>query len=192
LAWSAVALVLAVLTLRYVEEPVRRGELFGERSDSWINLAALGATAAAALLTVAALGAARSSTASPIQRRIAAARQDAMSHDCWGSLLENAKGKCEFGDLRASTSAVLLGDSHAEHWLAGMDRVGAARGWKVTAMIKPGCPVADVPQLMNTRLKRYYTECTEWRRSMLRRIIAMHPSFVVLSSFDHYVSPSDP
>jgi hypothetical protein len=37
------------------------------------------------------------------------------------------------------------------------------------------------------RLKRYYSECTSWRRAMFRRIVAMHPTAVVLSSFDHYV-----
>ena len=40
---------------------------------------------------------------------------------------------------------------------------------------------------MNQRLKRVYTECTEWRRAKLRRILALRPSFVVLSSYDHYV-----
>jgi hypothetical protein len=48
-----------------------------------------------------------------------------------------------------------------------------------------------VPQLVNTRLKRYYTECTEWRQAMLRRIVAMHPTAVVLSSYDRYVERGD-
>ena len=58
-------------------------------------------------------------------------------------------------------------------------------------MIKPACPVADVPELVNTRLKRYYSECTAWRREMLQRIVAMRPTAVVLSSFDHYVTATD-
>jgi len=57
----------------------------------------------------------------------------------------------------------------------------------VVAMVKPACPVADVPELVNGRLKRRYTECTSWRRAMLRRIIALRPQAVILSSYDHYM-----
>jgi hypothetical protein len=42
--------------------------------------------------------------------------------------------------------------------------------------------------MLSSRLKRRYTECSAWRRAKMRRILALHPSFVVLSSFDHYVS----
>jgi hypothetical protein len=83
-----------------------------------------------------------------------------------------------------------MGDSHAEHWLPAMDRIGRERHWKVYAMVKPACPVADMPEMVNARLKRDYSECTSWRRSKLRQILALHPDFVVLSSYDHYV-PAD-
>jgi hypothetical protein len=53
-------------------------------------------------------------------------------------------------------------------------------------MIKPACPVADV-DLMSSRLKRYYTECSAWRHSMLRRIVSLRPDMVLLSSSDHYM-----
>jgi hypothetical protein len=57
----------------------------------------------------------------------------------------------------------------------------------VIAMVKPACPVADIPELVNGRLKRRYTECTAWRRAMLRRIVALRPMAVILSSYDHYM-----
>lgn len=56
-------------------------------------------------------------------------------------------------------------------------------------MVKPACPVADMPELVNARLKRAYAECTSWRRAMLRRIVALHPSIAILSSWDHYMPP---
>lgn len=54
-------------------------------------------------------------------------------------------------------------------------------------MVKPGCPVADMSEMINAHLKRDYTECTSWRRAKLRAILALHPDFVVLSSYDHYI-----
>jgi peptidoglycan/LPS O-acetylase OafA/YrhL len=186
LVWSAIALGLAVLTHRYVEEPLRHTDRFAD-SARRLNMFAIGATVGMAMLAWAALGLAVRRASSPEQRRIAAARVDGMPHECWGSLVENAKAPCIFGDVDAATSVVLMGDSHAEHWLPAMDRIGKERHWKVYAMVKPACPVADVPSLMNQRLKRFYTECAEWRRAKLARIVALRPSFVVLSSYDHYL-----
>jgi hypothetical protein len=83
-----------------------------------------------------------------------------------------------------------MGDSHAEHWLPAMERIGRERHWRVYAMVKPACPVADIAEMVNARLKRHYVECTTWRRAKLRQILALRPSLVVLSSYDHYI-PAD-
>ncbi len=188
LAWSAAALVLAWLTHRFIEGPSRDGAL-GRMPVRWIAPAALGASVAVALLAHVAMRSAQRSVAAAPQRMFAAARVDRMAHDCWANTVEDAK-VCEFGDTRSSTTLVLLGDSHAEHWLGGLDRVGRERGWKIIAMVKGGCPVADMPELVHTRLKRYYHECTRYREAMLQRIIAMRPDAVILSSWDHYM-PTD-
>jgi peptidoglycan/LPS O-acetylase OafA/YrhL len=188
IAWSAAALVLAWLTHRFVEEPARRGTFLRERPQV-LNAVALGATVAVAMIAHSAMFVAQRNTSSPEQRRYAAAREDGMAHDCWGTLLESATAPCVFGDTASQTSVVLMGDSHAEHWLPAVDRIGRDRGWKVIAMVKPACPVADV-DLVSSRLKRQYTECTHWRRATLRRIVAQRPDAVILSSYDHYM-PAD-
>jgi peptidoglycan/LPS O-acetylase OafA/YrhL len=190
LAWSAAALGLAVITHRFVEEPVRRGALLRDRPAHQVNILALSMSAAAAAIAWIAMMGATQRASAPEQRVFAAARDGGMGHDCWGSYLENAAAPCEFGDLSSSTRVVLMGDSHAEHWLPAMDRIGRARHWKVYAMVKPACPVADVQQLVNLRLRREYLECSEWRRAMLKRIMALRPAIVVLSSWDHYVAGS--
>jgi peptidoglycan/LPS O-acetylase OafA/YrhL len=186
LAWSGVALLLAVLTLRFVEEPARRSSWLRDRSYS-LNLVALGASLSAVLIAYGAMLVAQRRVSSPAQRVYALAREDGMEHDCWGSLLENSTAPCVFGDRSSTETVVLMGDSHAEHWLPAVDRIGKESGWKVIAMVKPACPVADIPELVNGRLKRRYTECTAWRRAMLRRIVALRPMAVILSSYDHYM-----
>jgi peptidoglycan/LPS O-acetylase OafA/YrhL len=187
LVWSGVALVLAVLTHRFVEEPARTGKLETIRAEI-LTAGALLASVAAAFLAFGALTVARHRVASPSQRPFAMARHDRMEHDCWGSLLADATAPCIFGDTTASTTVALLGDSHAEHWLPAVDRIGREKHWKVYAMVKPGCPVSDMTELLSARLKRVYSECTDWRRRMLRRIVAMRPSMVILSSYDHYIA----
>jgi peptidoglycan/LPS O-acetylase OafA/YrhL len=188
LVWSGAALALAWLTHRYIEGSAREGRL-SRIPTQWLAPAALLASVGAALLAHGALRAAERRVAAPDQRAFAAAREDRMRHDCWATTVEDVKGPCEFGDRTSSTVVMLLGDSHAEHWLGGLDRVGRERGWKIVAMVKGGCPVADMPELMNARLKRYYHECTRYRDAMLRRIIAERPAAVILSSWDHYIPP---
>ena len=131
--------------------------------------------------------AAESRAGRPDQRAYAAAREDRVNHDCWATTIADSKGPCEFGDVHSSTTVVLLGDSHAEHWLGGLDRVGRERGWKIVAMVKGGCPVADMPELTSARRKRYYEECARYREAMVRRIIALKPAAAILASWDHYM-----
>jgi peptidoglycan/LPS O-acetylase OafA/YrhL len=189
LAWSGIALVLAWLTHRFIERPARDGSgRLSRIPTNWLAPAALGASVAVAVVSHGALITANRQVAQRPQKVFAAAREDRMSHQCWATTVEEAKQLCVFGDKHSSTTLVLLGDSHAEHWLGGLDRVGRERGWKIVAMVKGGCPVADMPEMMHRRLKRYYHECTRYREAMLRRIIAMRPSAVILSSWDHYLS----
>ena len=186
LLWSGVALVLAWLTYRWVEQPAREGRLF-RVPPYWLPTAAFAATALVALLAQAAMQDGARVAARPDQRAFAAAREDHMRHDCWATTIEKLPARCEFGDTRSSTTVVLLGDSHAEHWLGALDRAGRERGWKIVAMVKGGCPVADTRGLMTRRIARHYRECDRYREAMLQRIIALRPSAVILSSWDHYV-----
>jgi hypothetical protein len=188
LAWSAAALVLAWLTHRFIEDSARDGRL-SRLPTGWLAPAALAASVGAALAAHGAMRAAERRVAQSDQRAYAAARVDRMQHGCWATTVEDVRGPCEFGDVHSSTTIALLGDSHAEHWLGGLDRVGRERGWKIVAMVKGGCPVADMPSLMHARLKRYYHECTRYREAMLQRIVAMRPAAVILSSWDHYIPP---
>jgi hypothetical protein len=186
LGWSVLALGLAWLTYRFVEGSARDGRLsrIPPSRFAWL---ALGASGAIALFAHIAMKTSEARAAQPDQRAFAAARNDRVEHDCWATTVEESKSPCEFGDLRASTTVVLLGDSHAEHWLGALDRAGRERGWKIVAMVKGGCPVADMPEMTNARRRRYYENCAKYRDAMIRRIVAMKPAAVILGSWDHYM-----
>ena len=186
--WSAFALVLAWLTYRFVEKPARDGA-FSRLPERWLAPAALVASVAAALIAHAAMRGAERRIAATEQRVFAAARGDRLKHTCWANTVEDARTPCVLGDSAARTVIALLGDSHAEHWLAGLDRAGREHGWRIDAMVKGGCPVADMAELGSERFTRYYRECARYREAMLQRIIAIRPAAVVLSSWDHYIPP---
>jgi peptidoglycan/LPS O-acetylase OafA/YrhL len=187
LAWSGIALGLAWLTLRFIERPAREGRL-STLPPRQVYYLAFGATLASTTTAQMAMVLAAHQASRPEQRRLAAARFDRMSHECWARSVDDLPSSpCEFGDTRSKTTVVLMGDSHAEHWLGGFDRVGRERGWKIVAFVKGGCPVADIPGSTSKRESRTYRECVRYREAMLQRIVALEPDAVVLSSWDHYV-----
>ena len=189
IAWAVAALGLAWLTHRFVERPARAGAM-SRLPVRWIAPGALVASLLMAFAAHAAMRSAERTVRSPEQRAFAAARADRMDHGCWSNTVEDAKTACALGDIGGAKTIVLLGDSHAEHWLGGLDRAGRERGWKIVPMVKGGCPVADAPTSRRERESRLYRECVRYREAMLRLIIATKPDAVILSSWDHYVPTS--
>ncbi|MEP6835191.1 MAG: acyltransferase family protein [Gemmatimonas sp.] len=184
LVWCVVALGLAWLTFRFIEMPARSGKL-STYSPGRIALGTFTATVIVALLAQGALMVAERTVHEPAQQAFASAPENRVDHGCWGTTVEEIKSPCEFGDTKSSTTVVLFGDSHAEHWFGALDRAGKERGWKIVLMVKGGCPVAEVPALM--RRQSYYHECTRYREAMMQRILALKPAAAVLSSWDHYI-----
>ena len=187
LIWSGLALVLAWLTHRFIEQPARNGGALAAMPTRWVAPIALGASVAVAGVSHVAMRAAERATSVRPQKVFARARVDRMEPSCWAETVEGWKGPCVFGRKGATVTLALLGDSHAEHWLAGLDRAGQEHGWRIESHIKGGCPVADVPQRFSGRLERLYGECIRFREAMIQRIIATKPRAVILSNWDHYI-----
>jgi peptidoglycan/LPS O-acetylase OafA/YrhL len=188
-AWSVAALVPAWLTHRWVERPLRTARGDAASPAFWWPAAVLAGCVAVALGASVLRGAAERRVARPDQRAIAAARDDRMRHECWvADPATAATDGCVFGDPRATTTVALFGDSHAEHWLAALDSLGRARGWRVVLLVKGGCPVADAPELIQGRSARRGRDCASHRERAVQRLIALRPAVAVLSSYDEYVA----
>lgn len=187
LMWVALGLVLAWLTHKYIEQPARSGRTLATIPTRWVAPVAFGASVAAAGVAHFAMRSAERDMSMRPQSMFARARVDRMEPGCWATTLEEWKGPCVFGDRNAPVTFALLGDSHAEHWLAGLDRAGKENGWRIESHVKGGCPVAAVPQRFSGRLERMYGECVRYRDAMIERIVALKPRAVILSNWDHYI-----
>lgn len=90
-------------------------------------------------------------------------------------------GDCVAGGTEdGRTTVVLTGDSHAYHWIPALRQIAIERNWRLVSMTKSGCPLYDVT-MVNTQLKREYTECTTWREKVYERIEAEQPAMVITS-----------
>ena len=192
IAWSVAALGPAWLTHRWVERPLCEPRADLAPRGPWLPASAVAGCVAFALGAGAIRVAAEHRVARGDQRAFAAAREDRMPHSCWARSATDATSRrsasCVFGDPDAAVTVALFGDSHAEHWLAALDRLGRARGWRVELMVMGGCPVADSPELVGRRSERWERECARYREAAVRRLIALRPTVAVLSSYDEYVT----
>ena len=84
----------------------------------------------------------------------------------------SARG-CVYGDRRSDVTVALVGDSHALQYGPPMIELAGQRGWKLLALARADCVVAQV---------RFKRPCDAWRRKAMKRIRKARPDMVVVSS----------
>ncbi|NMO52565.1 acyltransferase [Actinoplanes sp. TBRC 11911] len=210
LVLAAVALGLAAVSYRWVENPIR----YSAKPVLGMGFSAVAAAFAVLLVLLphpVAVGERRADLRTALSgevltRAIAAAhdqkrlpanltpkltRARADRPPVWGNgchadvPVTVAPPGCVFGDPAATTTVVLYGDSHAAHWFPAMERLAGEHHWRLVSLTKSACTAADVP-VRHDILKREYTECTAFHRSALARIQTLKPSLVVVGSSFNY------
>ncbi len=89
---------------------------------------------------------------------------------------------CTYGDKSADRTIALAGGSHAEHWITALDLLGRMHHFKVVTYLKMGCPLTTqkAPRVMGNNSK--YSECREWNKRVMPRLIADRPDYVFTTS----------
>ena len=181
------SLVLAILTYRFVESPLRHhASWLTYRRVAW--LASLGLMAAMNVGAIQWHNQAVAAAASPDMQRYAKAYKDtpviyALGCDDWYKA--DAVKFCMFGPEDAEHTVVLMGDSIAGQWFPAMARAFNRPGWRLLVVTKSSCPMVDQP-FFYERIRREYTECAKWRSAALERMAAIKPDLLVLSTVSNY------
>ena len=201
LAFAAASLLPAVVTHRWIEEPIRRAPLRAPR----MTLAAAPAAAAATLVVGVALSALLPATPTlahadgarrlEMQRSATAlkpAPQDAdddrgRSHDCLAAAGATTAAGCAYGD---GVTVVLFGDSHAMQYFPALEPIASRQGWRLVQLAKAGCPPAAVSVVYAPSM-REYPECDAWREDALRRVESERPALVVVAGSARYTVVDD-
>ena len=186
--WIRVALVLlslllATLSYRYFETPIRHNRALLEKPRLTVFVAlAVMVLAGSFALRWHADALARMQT--PEQLRYEAAHYDAPAiyhMDCDDWYHSATVHICAFGDPHATHTAIAIGDSVALQWFPAYVRIFGKPGWRLLVMTKSSCPMVDEP-LFYPRIGREYTECSQWRNAALHDITIIKPDVVVLGS----------
>ena len=94
-----------------------------------------------------------------------------MPDDCW------------YGDPEGEKTVVLFGDSHAAQWFPALNQSAEASGWRLLALTKANCSVAEVAEF-DEKLGREYTECEDWKEQAFDEIDEIGADAVVATSRD--------
>jgi peptidoglycan/LPS O-acetylase OafA/YrhL len=185
------ALGMAVVTHHLVENPIRFHPYLMRRPALTL--------VCAAVLTLVSFGSASwllsfgtGLESTRAMKAIAAAADDIaeMPRSQCVTLGESAAVKtCAFANQVSPTNMVLFGDSHAIHWFNAVVRVSQSRDWKVTTVLKSGCPATDIVPPEGT--VRFQESCTAWRKEAIRTIASMRPALVVVGNSDSYLGRGD-
>lgn len=89
-------------------------------------------------------------------------------------VLESPLDKCVYGAPDSEKKVVLFGDSHAMQYGPALIRLAREKGWRLTALVRQRCAVAQV---------QLNPHCDRWRANSMRHIVRREkPDLVVIST----------
>lgn len=178
--------VLAHLTSKYVEDPLRHKKL---RTATVYK----GAVITTALSLIAGIVIASSASSIITTKGAASYKFDLVKvmekpavygDGCHVNYGETKSGYCTYGNKNSSTTIVLYGDSHAAQWFPALEKLANERGFKLVSLTKSACPAVDSKRPDQGAFKMVH--CTKWRQNSIARIAKIRPMAVITSSFQYF------
>lgn len=118
----------------------------------------------------------------------------AYDHDgrtvCVATVRSEEVASCDYGDVGGTERVVIVGDSHAVHWLPAMKIIAESANWHVSGITKSNCVFTD--ELIGhsaSGVSRDYNECKIWGDKVLQRLLRERPDLVILSHSAMHVLP---
>lgn len=190
-----ISLGIAAVTYRTVENPIRRSEFLREKT-AWslaVGIVAVALPLGMGTAITSVTNRNDESNTDPLVAMVITPERAAddevdlpRSDDCHATIVETPVGtNCVFGDPQGAYEVVLIGDSHAQHWLPALDALGRTRSWRIHSYTKSACPVFDLP-LWNNRLQRRYTECANWHELVAERVARLDDPVVIMTNTGGY------
>ncbi len=183
----AITVVLAGLTHKFVEEPMREVKL---SHTGVLNFAVI-ATSISVL--VGGLTVMQHSNAITINGSVTVSLDEVrlkplINYDgCHISMGQTVSPRCEYGDITSKKTIVLYGDSHAAQWFPALDLIGKKRGIKIVSLTKSACPSAEVIKELSSQYD--VADCQAFRDSSIARIQKVKPLAVILAGMQPFTAP---
>ncbi|MEY4657801.1 MAG: hypothetical protein RL466_614 [Actinomycetota bacterium] len=181
-------LILADLTHRFIEDPIRYSK---PQSKTIVQGGALATALSLALGTVIyfswndriKLDDGSSFSVSEVTKR-----PIIYDDGCHVNNGETQSPDCTYGERGAKRKVVLFGDSHAAQWFPALEEIAKKENFELISLTKSACPGPAVLKIDSGEYKN--ADCFAWRENSLRRIAELKPYAVILSGFQHFQIPN--
>ena len=181
-------LLLADLTHRFIEEPLRHAKL----SPKTILRGGAIATTFSLVLSFGIY----SSHSDLIKLRdgtvfsLSEVMQKPIVYDdgCHVNNGETTSPDCRYGVVGASKKIVLFGDSHAAQWMPTLEKMAREKNFELISLTKSACPGPAVVKVNTGEYKN--SDCSAWRDYAYKRITSIQPVAVIVAGMQHFDMPS--
>lgn len=188
IALLSATVVLAGVTHRYVEEPLRHANW----SPRVIFQRAGLATTSSVLIGVMIFFAYSNNltVGQGLTLSLDEIRSKPVNNDdgCHIHIRQTVSPRCEYGDTTSNQVIVLYGDSHAAQWLPALDIIGKKRAIKIISLTKSSCPSAEVIKELSSQYA--VKDCQAFRDSSIKRIQSTRPLAVIMTGMQPFTAPN--
>jgi len=123
----------------------------------------------------------------PVPARAGSDRQDRKG--CFGEVAAASTPRCVQGDVKATRTVALVGDSHAEQWLRSLDAMAKRTGWRLVTYVKKSCPFTSVPRVLE---RQGTSDCIAANKATLASLLREKPQAVITEDWTGSSYVADP
>ena len=182
----AATLLLADLTHRYIEQPLRHISLSPKKIITGAVTASVIATGTGLAISATANNTITLSSGQTYSLTEIMERPKVYLDDCHVNNGETLSGDCTYGP-KSNRTIVLFGDSHAAQWMPVLEKLAFEKNFTLVSLTKSACPAPAVEKVESGGYKN--ADCAEWRKNSIARIQALQPEAVLVSGMQHFELP---
>jgi peptidoglycan/LPS O-acetylase OafA/YrhL len=180
-------LLLADLTHRYIEQPLRHITLSPKKIITGAIVASLIATSTGVAIAMSANSTITLSTGQQYLLAQIMEKPKVYLDQCHVNNGETVSGDCTYGP-NSPTKVVLFGDSHAAQWMPVLEKLAFEKNFQLISLTKSACPGPAVAKVETGAYKN--ADCSAWRDNSIARIKALKPMAVIVSGMQYFEVPS--
>jgi hypothetical protein len=106
---------------------------------------------------------------------------DTTADECFQQMVSAELVWCTYGNPRGVTKVALVGDSKMDQWLPAFQLLATQNDWKLVVAFKGACPFMSATALKGDDPSVPYPDCTQWNTTLLDKLVAERPAYVVTS-----------